>query len=164
MFSVTLYIALLSFKGAQDHADLLCCQSSLLAPVYLAIHKDPQILSSRAPPQPIRSQPMSLEGFFPLKCKTLQLSLLNFLRFLLAHFSSMSRLLWMKAQPLRVLPCCPNFVSLENLTRVQLSPPGHWQKSYWTGPKMWYSPFYQHSGRAQSINHSFLMSIIQPLT
>lgn len=131
-----LYILLPPFKGAQDPTDLLRCQNPLLLPVHLAIHQDPQILSSRAPPQPVRPQPVSLQRLFPLRYKILQLSLLNFLRILFAHFSSMPRLLWMKALPSRELPGCPNFVSLENLTRVPLSPPGHRQKSYWTGPKM----------------------------
>lgn len=63
----------------------------LLAQIQLFIRQDLQVLFSRAAPQPIKPQPVSLQGLFPHRYRTLQLSLLNFKRFLSAHSSSLPR-------------------------------------------------------------------------
>lgn len=90
---------------AQDTADLPVCQGPLLAPVCLAVHQDPQVLSRRAAPHN-----MSLEGLFLLRCRTLQMPLLNFLEFLLTHYFCVSCFLWMAALLLSAICCRVNLM------------------------------------------------------
>lgn len=56
-------------------------ESSLLVHVQLAAHHSPQVISSRAPVQPVTSQPVLAHGFILRRCRALHFSLLN-LRFL----------------------------------------------------------------------------------
>ena len=57
-------------------------------------------------------------GLFLPRCRTLHFPLLNFMRLLSAHFSSLSRSLWMAAQPYGISATPPSFVPSANLLRV----------------------------------------------
>ena len=56
------------------------------------------------------------------KCSTLHLALLNLVRFSWAHFSSLSRSLWMASLLSNVLTALLSLVSSANLLRVHLMP------------------------------------------
>lgn len=58
-------------------------------------------------------------GLLLPRCWTLQFPLLNFMRFLSAHFSSLSRSFWMAAKPYSLWTTPSSFVSSGNLLRVQ---------------------------------------------
>ena len=60
-------------------------------------------------------------SWFPT-CKTLHLSFLNFIRFLLAHSSSLSRSSCRVALPYKVSTSALSLISLENFIRVHLVP------------------------------------------
>ena len=57
-------------------------------------------------------------GLFLPRCRNLHLPLLNFIRFLSAQLSSLSRSCWMAAQPSGVSSTLPSLVSSANLLRV----------------------------------------------
>ncbi|KAK4826847.1 hypothetical protein QYF61_011715 [Mycteria americana] len=61
-------------------------------------------------------------GLFIPRGRTWYFHLLNFMRFLSAHFSSLSRSLWMAARPSDVSATPPSFVSSRNLPRVCSAP------------------------------------------
>lgn len=102
---------------AQDTLDLPCCQGSLLDPVEPAAHQEPKVLFSRAVLQPVSLQTASLLGLFPTRCRTFQL-LLNFIKFLSAHSSSLLGLLWIAALLLSVSADPTNVLSSGYLTEV----------------------------------------------
>jgi len=66
-------------------------QTTLLAYTQLAVHPDPQDLVIRADPQPSSPQPASLQKLVQSQVRTFRLLLLNFMRFLSAHSSSLLR-------------------------------------------------------------------------
>ena len=72
-----------------------------------------ELLSSRSTPSLYWCM-----GLFLPRCRTLYLPLLNFIRFLCAQLSSLSRSRWMAAQPSGVSTTPPSFVSSANLLRV----------------------------------------------
>lgn len=58
----------------------------------------------------------------PATCRALQFSLLNFTRFLSAPFSSLSRFLWMAAQPSHISATPPSFLLSTDLLRIYSAP------------------------------------------
>lgn len=82
-----------------------CCSPGLPAP-FLVTHHQASWL-----------QPVLLHGVNPAQVQDLHFPLLNFKRFLMAHFSSLSRS-WMAALPSSVLTTLPNLISSANLLRV----------------------------------------------
>ena len=68
---------------------LLGCKRTLLAHVQLFTHQHPQVLLSRAAPNPFMPWPVSILGIARPMCRTLHLALLNLMRFTQAHFSSL---------------------------------------------------------------------------
>lgn len=113
----------------QDAAALLCCQGTLLAPKQLdpPIRQEPQVIFSGAASQPVSPQNCCWQFFFP-KWRTLLLPLLNLMKFLLAHSSSLLKFLWTAALLSSVLsweshhPLCPPSVwyHLQTWTRTLL--------------------------------------------
>ncbi|KAK4806792.1 hypothetical protein QYF61_005588 [Mycteria americana] len=61
-------------------------------------------------------------GLFLPRGRTLPFPLLNFMRFLSAHFSSLFRSLWMAARSSAISATPPTFVSPANLLRVHSAP------------------------------------------
>jgi len=79
-----------SEDAAQDLICLCCSSSALLTHVQLVVHQDTQVPFSKAAPQPHDlSLYWALWLFLP-RCKTLHLSLLNFILFLPDHSSRLS--------------------------------------------------------------------------
>ncbi|KAK4826403.1 hypothetical protein QYF61_008690 [Mycteria americana] len=79
-----------SFDAAQDTVGLLGCEYTLPAHVQLFIHPYP-----KATLKPFIPQPVLIPGVVLTHGRTLHMALLNLMRFTWAHFSSLSRSLWM---------------------------------------------------------------------
>lgn len=90
---------------------------------------------------------------FP-KCRTLHSFLLNFTRFFLAHFSNLSRSLWMAAVPLSLL-------QQQVLRCLQVTDKDIKQDTS-QNRLLQYSTCYRSSGGAWPIKHCSLSPIIQP--
>jgi len=105
------------FDAAQDTAGLLVCECTLSAEVQLFIHQYPQVLL-RAALNPFIRQPVSIVGIAPTVVQYPALALLNLMRFTWAHFSSLSRSLWMAFHPSGVSTAPFSLVSSANLLRV----------------------------------------------
>lgn len=82
-----------------------CCSPGLPAPFLVSHHQASWL------------QPVLLRGVNPAQVQDLHFPLLNFKRFLMAHFSSLSRF-WMAALPSSILTTLPNLISSANLLRV----------------------------------------------
>lgn len=102
----------------QNTISLLCQQSTLLAHGQLFVHQDPQVLLYKASSQPFGPSLYWCMGLFLTKHMTLQFPLLNFMRFFLAHSSSLSRLLRTAAKPSGATATLFNFLLLANFLRV----------------------------------------------
>lgn len=81
-------------NGAWEAVGLLCYNAALLASVQFVVYQDPQVLLCKDALQLFRPSMYSHMALFLPRCRTLHFPLLNFLRLLLAHFSSLSRFLW----------------------------------------------------------------------
>ena len=103
-----------------DTISFLCCKDTLLAPVHPGVLHVPTSFFTKLLSSWVATS-WCLGLFFP-RCRTLHISLLNFMKFLSAHFSSLSRSLWMAAQLCGVLVTCPSFVSSANLVRLHSVP------------------------------------------
>ncbi|KAK4814241.1 LOW QUALITY PROTEIN: hypothetical protein QYF61_012737 [Mycteria americana] len=101
----------------QDTVGLLGCEHTLLAHVQLFVHQYPQVLFHRATLDHIIPQPVLKPRIAPTQV-TLHLALLNLMRFTQAHFSSLSRSLWMTSHPSGVSTAPHSLVSSANLLRV----------------------------------------------
>ncbi|KAK4827388.1 hypothetical protein QYF61_017793 [Mycteria americana] len=99
-----------SFDAAQDTVGLLGCECTLLAHVRF---------SSISTPKSFSAGLLSITSS-PSLCRTLHLALLNLTRFTQAHFSSLSRSLWMTPCPSGMSAAPLSFVSSADLLRVQL--------------------------------------------
>ncbi|KAK4830496.1 hypothetical protein QYF61_011409 [Mycteria americana] len=97
---------------------LLC---TLLAHVQLVEH-DPQVLFCKAAFHLVSPQPELVHGVIPPQVQDLQFPLLNSIRFLSAHFSSLLRSLWTLAQSFGVSATRPSFATSANLLRVNSAP------------------------------------------
>lgn len=101
---------------AEDTAGHLCCQDTLLACAQLAVGPSwaffAELLPSLSVPSLYHSQ-----GLFLPRGRTWHLCLLNFMRFLSAHSSSLSRSLWMAALPASV-STAPSLGSSADFLRV----------------------------------------------
>lgn len=112
----------------QVAVDHLCCQRTPLAHVQLSVYQHLLGLFRKSAAQTSRhASPHSLDeskGLLHLWCRTQHLSLLNFVRFLLAHSSSMSRSFWMAALPTSMLtvPSAWSHLQISWVTNT-LSPP-----------------------------------------
>ncbi|KAK4823325.1 LOW QUALITY PROTEIN: hypothetical protein QYF61_000927 [Mycteria americana] len=87
-----------SFDAAQDTVGLLGCERTLRTHVQLFIHQYPQVLFRRAALNHIIPQPVLKPRITPTQV-TLHLASLNLMRFTQAHFSSLSKSLWMTSHP-----------------------------------------------------------------
>ena len=92
----------LAFLAARAHCWLMVNLSSTSTPRSLST----ELLSSRSTPSLYWCM-----GLFLPRCRTLHLPLLNFIRFLSAQLSSLSRSHWMAAQAAGVSTTPPSFVS-----------------------------------------------------
>ena len=106
-------------NASQDAIGLLGSRGTLLAHGQPVTHQHSQVplstelLSSRSAPSLYWCM-----GLFLPRCRTLPLPWLNLIRFLSAQLSSLSRSVWMAAQPAGVSTTPPSFVSSANLLRV----------------------------------------------
>lgn len=118
-------------NAGQDAVDL-CCKGAFLAHGQL-VQEDTQVLFYKAAFQTVRPQPVLLHGFIPPQVQDfLPLLLLNFLIFLLVHFSSQSKILWMAAQSSIISATLPSLSSSENLVGVySVSSSGTLTKYLW---------------------------------
>jgi len=106
---------------AQDNVHCLFCKGTLLAHVQLGVCQDPQGLCCNITFQLGDPLHILVHGVVPPQRQDLapwHLSLLNFMRFLSTHFSSLLRSFWMAAQPSSASVNPPSLVSSENLLRV----------------------------------------------
>lgn len=119
-------------NASQDVVALLCCKGAFLSHGQL-VQEDTQVLPYKASFQTVRPQPVLLHGFIPPQVQDfLPLLLLNFLMFLLALFSSQSKILWMAAQSSIISATPPSFLSSENLVGVySVSSSGALTKYFW---------------------------------
>lgn len=85
--------------AARDTTGHLCFKGTAPAPAQLGVHQDPQILFFWALFWLVTPAMFWCLGLFLPRCRTLHLSLLNSVRFLAAHLSSLLTSLWMAAQP-----------------------------------------------------------------
>ncbi|KAK4824005.1 hypothetical protein QYF61_009219 [Mycteria americana] len=85
-----------AFDAAQDTVGLVGCERTLLAHVQLFIHQYPQVLLHRAALNPFIPQPVWIPG---AALTQVHLAFLKLMRFTQAHFSSLSRSLWMASHP-----------------------------------------------------------------
>lgn len=95
-----------SSSTVQDAVWFLCCQCMLLAHGHLP-PRPPQVLFSKACPQPIHPLLCYWKGLFLPRCRTLHLSLLNFIRFLLASSAHLNLSEW---QPFSQHQCQIHFI------------------------------------------------------
>ena len=102
----------------QDATGLLGSQGTLLAHGQPVVHQDTQVPLRRAALQQGRPSLYWCLGLFLPRGRTLHLPLLNLIRFLSAHLSSLSRSRWMAAQPASVSTTPPSLVSSANWLRV----------------------------------------------
>lgn len=109
-------------NASRDAVGLLRYEGLLLVNGHFLVHKDPKVLLSRAALQLLRPQHVLMPGVILTQYKTLHLPLLNFMRFLSAQFSSLSRSLWAAAQPTGVTATPPGFVSSVNLLKHHSAP------------------------------------------
>ena len=110
-----------SFDAAQDRIGLQVCKITLPAPVQLFLHQDLQVLLHRAAIKEF-SQCEHISGIAPTQVQHLALGFVNFIRFTLTKFSSLSRSLWMASLP-SVVPTVPlSLVSSGNQLRAHSIP------------------------------------------
>lgn len=110
-------MSLSSSNGPLDLICLCCCSGALLSHVQLVVHQDPKVPSSRLLPS--RTDPSLYWALWLChpRCRTLQLSLLNFIQFLLAHSSSPSTYLCKMALPSDMSSSLPSLVSSADLVK-----------------------------------------------
>ncbi|KAK4813629.1 hypothetical protein QYF61_014389, partial [Mycteria americana] len=104
----------------RDTVGLLGCERTLSAHAQFFVHQYPQVLFRRAALKHIIPQPVSKPRIAPTRCRTLHLALLNLMRFTQAHFSSLSRSLWMTSRPSDLSTAPLSLVSSANLLSVHL--------------------------------------------
>ncbi|KAK4810721.1 hypothetical protein QYF61_007695 [Mycteria americana] len=102
--------------STQDTVNLLCGKGTLLAHVQLGVHQD--LLCKAAFQLGGPQHVYWCMGLFLPWCRTWHFPLLNCMRFLSAHFSSLSRSLWMAAQPSGISATPPSFVASANLLKL----------------------------------------------
>lgn len=76
----------------------LCCKVTLLIHGQFCVHQNLQVLSAKPPPRWLVPGPYWCLGYSPSTIRTSHFFWLIFTRFLLAHFSSLSKFLWMATQ------------------------------------------------------------------
>lgn len=103
---------------AQALLFLLCCQGTPMAPVHLVPTKTSWAFSTGQLPSQAVPSLYCCEGFCLPRCKALHLPLLNFMRFLSAHSSNLSRSFWVAALPSCILTAPSGLVSSVNLMWV----------------------------------------------
>jgi len=81
-------------RAAQDTISLICSKDILVAYVQLGVC---QVLFCKAALQVVDPSVYWCMGLLLLRCRTWYFPLWNLMRFLSAHFSSLSRSLWMAA-------------------------------------------------------------------
>lgn len=111
--------------SAQFAAGHISSRNTWLTHIQL-VHHNPQLLFYKALLYPVSSQSVPLEGLCQPNCRTLHLPLLNFVRSPRAHFSSLTRSVWVAALPSSVSATPPNLVSPINVLR------GHSIPSSWS--------------------------------
>lgn len=154
-----------SVNRDQDAFRLLCCHGKLLAHVQLAVNMTPQILlvlhlSSSVPSL------YPCKGFFLPGCKTSHLSLLNFMKFLLAHSSGLSMSLWTAVLPSMISTSSRNLASSANMVNVCSLFPQVIAKDIKqdrSRDSALQCTCYHPPGRVRAINNYFLNLTIQPL-
>lgn len=104
-----------------DSGGALRCEVTLLFCIIFHFSFSPWVHFCRAAFQLFGPQ----QVFHAWRCRTWHFPLLNFMKFLLAHFSSLLRSLWMAAQPPGVLLTSSSILFSENLLRAQ-SVPSSW--------------------------------------
>lgn len=87
-----------SVCAAEDTIGHICCQDTLLPCAQLAVGPSWALFAKLLPRCPVSSL-YCCQGLFLPRGRTGHLSLLNFMRFLLAHSSSLPGSLWMAALP-----------------------------------------------------------------
>ena len=116
-----------SFDATQDAVGLPGCKCLLLASVKLFAHHTPKsslgLLSMSS-----SASLYAYVGLSLLKCNTLQLALLNLIRFTWFHFSGLSRSLWMASLSSIVSTGPFSLVSSANLLKGHLIPLCHRQR------------------------------------
>lgn len=105
-------------SGAWEVVGRLCCNGAVLADVQFLLHQDPQVLLCKTAFQLFNPSLYSCMDLSLLKCRASHFPSLNFLRLLLAHFSSLSRFLWTAEQPSGLSTTATRFVSPANLLRA----------------------------------------------
>lgn len=111
-----------AWQHSSQEAICLHCIGAFLAHVQPGFHQDPQVFFVKDALQLVDPTAWHL-GLFLSRGRTWHFPLLSFMRFLPAHFSSLSRSLWMTAQTSGETDSPPSFVSSANLLRVHSVPP-----------------------------------------
>ena len=111
--------------ASQDAAGLLWCRGALVAiGGQFTVHQNPQVLSAQLLWSWSAPSVYWYAGLFFLRCRSSHFPLLNFMRFLPAHFSSLPRSLWMAAQPSGVSATPSSFLVVVLVSTVFLKRPG----------------------------------------
>lgn len=157
----------LSQKGPVTSLDLLAMLLSvqprmLLAPLLPGSHwltfsllptRAPRTFSADLLPRQSGPSRPRCQGFFLPRCRTLHLPLLNFIRFLLDHSSSLSRSLWMVVPYLSVLFLPPSLMSsvklMSVLCHLLLVNDENVLRNRSHDSALWYSTIYSPPGRVQ---------------
>lgn len=93
-------------------------KDTLLVHARLEIHQEPEGLCCEAAFQPVGPQLKLVHGVILPQVRTSSITFLNFMRFLLNHFSSMLRFLWMAAWCSGASGAPLRFVLAANLLRL----------------------------------------------
>jgi len=104
-------------NAPQDPTGLLGNQGTLLAHGQPVIPRDTQVPLRRAALQQVRPSLYWCMGLFLPRCRTLHLPWLNFVRFLSAQLSSLSRSMAVPAQP----PRCPAILTPQRIRHGHLA-------------------------------------------
>lgn len=94
-------------NSSQDAVGLLC--STLLPHVPSDVHQDLQSLFCQAAFQLDAPKHNLVHGFVPPQMQKIAVFLVNFMKFMSTHFSSLLRYLWMTAEPFGISATYPIF-------------------------------------------------------
>ena len=134
--------------GATQHpVGCLCHSSTLFTYIEFIVHQEPQVPFHRAAVHLGRSQPVPHCWIMFCQVQVLTFSLLNFIRLLLAHSSSLSRSSCRVALPSEASTSLLTLISLAKFIRVHLVPSSRslmkWYSTAFSpisipgGPHMW---------------------------
>lgn len=103
-------------NATQETVGLLCCKCTSVPHDQLGVHQSPSVLHFRVAFQVISSQPVLMISIRPLQLQDSHFPLLNFLRYLLASCSTLTKVPLNESTPIWCPP--PSWASSANLLRV----------------------------------------------